>query len=142
MISKILEVSDILNGWKVPSLYHIWSFWIVNKKSGIVSTSFHNNSERQRFRVVLKVNFSLTLEKANFLRKLIFLLEVLNYSKEINAVSDFKNSGGVRYFEWLKSTIQIPYLEFYTDTTFIFWKLSSNSFGNRVVPPPLGLSVG
>ena len=92
----------------------------MNKKSGIVSTSFHNNSERQRFRVVLKVNFSLTLEKANFLRKLIFLLEVLNYSKEINAVSDFKNSGGVRYFEWLKSTIQIPYLEFYTDTTFIF----------------------
>ena len=65
-------------------------------------------------------SFSLTLEKANFLRKLIFLLEVLNYSKEINAVSDFKNSGGVRYFEWLKSTIQIPYLEFYTDTTFIF----------------------
>ena len=63
-------------------------------------------------------SFSLTLEKANFLRKLIFLLEVLNYSKEINAVSDFKNSGGVRYFEWLKSTIPIPYLEFYPDTTF------------------------
>ena len=75
-------------------------------------------------------SFSLTLEKANFLRKLIFHLEVLNYSKDINAGSDFKNSGGVRYFEWLKSTIPIPYLEFYPDTTFF------ESPRHFYLPPP------
>ena len=57
----------------------------MNKKSGIVSTSFHNNSERQRFRVVLKVNFSLTLEKVTFFKQFHFALGVINYSNAIDA---------------------------------------------------------
>ena len=58
---------------------------IVNKKSGIGSTSFHNNSERQRFCVVRKVNFSLTLEKVTFFTQFHFALGVINYSNAIDA---------------------------------------------------------
>ena len=57
-------------------------------------------------------SFSLTLEKATLLHNFIFHLGVINYSKAIDAVSELRYSEGVRYFEWLKSTIPIPYLEF------------------------------
>ena len=48
-------------------------------------------------------SFSLTLEKANFLHNWFFHLGVINDAKDINAVSDFKYSGGIRYFEWFES---------------------------------------
>ena len=50
-------------------------------------------------------SFSLTLENTNLFTQFHFSLGVINYSKAIDAVGDFKNHEGVRYFKWLKITI-------------------------------------